>query len=48
LLNDKMVEILKTATGLSNIVIKKKLLPASDVYLTADEVVALNVADKIL
>jgi ATP-dependent Clp protease protease subunit len=46
--NDKMVAILKDATGLAPSVIKKKLLPASDVYLTAEEVVELGVADKML
>ena len=46
--NDRMVAILKEATGLAPSVIKKKLLPASDVYLTAEEVVELNVADHIL
>jgi ATP-dependent Clp protease protease subunit len=48
LLNEKMVQILKDATGLAPSVVKKKLLPASDVYLTADEVVDLNIADHIL
>lgn len=47
-LNTKMVAILKEATGLAPSVIKKKLLPASDVYLSADEVVELGVADHIL
>lgn len=46
--NDRMVAVLKEATGLAPSVIKKKLLPASDVYLTADEVVELGVADNIL
>ncbi len=46
--NDKMVGILKDATGLAPSVIKKKLLPASDVYLTSQEVLELNVADHIL
>lgn len=48
LCNERMVAILKEATGLAPSVIKKKLLPASDVYLSADEVVELNVADHIL
>jgi len=47
-LNNKMVLILKEATNLSPSVIKKKLLPASDVYLTAEEVVELGIADNIL
>ncbi len=46
--NDRMVAILKEATGLAPSVIKKKLLPASDVYLTAEEVVTLGIADQIL
>jgi ATP-dependent Clp protease protease subunit len=48
LCNQKMVDILKDATGLPASKIKSKLLPASDVYLTADEVVELGVADQIL
>jgi ATP-dependent Clp protease protease subunit len=46
--NDKMVAVLKEATGLAPSVIKKKLLPASDVYLTSQEVLDLGVADHIL
>lgn len=45
--NLKMINILKEATGLPNAKIKMKLLPASDVYLTAQEVVELGVADHI-
>ena len=48
LLNDKMIDVLKEATGLAPSVIKKKLLPPSDVYLTAREVVDLGIADHIL
>lgn len=48
LLNQKMVSILKDATGLAPSVVKKKLLPPSDVYLTSNEVIELNVADYIL
>lgn len=46
--NQKMVEILRDATGLAPSVIKKRLLPASDVYLTADEAIELKIADQIL
>lgn len=46
--NKKMVDILKTATGLPTVKIKAKLLPASDVYLTAEEALEFNVADHIL
>lgn len=48
LMNEKMVQILRESTGMAPSVIKKKLLPASDVYLTADEVVELGIADHIL
>jgi ATP-dependent Clp protease protease subunit len=47
-LNAKMVEILKDATGLSSARIRSKLLPASDVYLTAQETVDIGVADHTL
>lgn len=46
--NQRMVDILKNATGLAPSVIKKKLLPASDVYLTPEEAVDLGIADSIL
>jgi ATP-dependent Clp protease protease subunit len=46
--NERMIAILKEATGMTTSIVKKKLLPASDVYLTADEVVELGVADHIL
>jgi ATP-dependent Clp protease protease subunit len=48
LCNQKMIAVLKDATGLAPSVIKKKLLPASDVYLTAEEVVELSIADQLL
>ncbi len=48
LCNEKMVQILKDATGLAPSVVKKKLLPASDVYLSSQEVIDLNVADHLL
>jgi ATP-dependent Clp protease protease subunit len=46
--NEKMIAILREATGLAPSVIKKKLLPPSDVYLTAHEVLELGIADHIL
>ena len=48
LCNRKMVEILKSATGLTSTKIKSKLLPASDVYLTVNELIELGIADHIL
>ena len=47
-LNTKMVNILKDATGMAPHIVRKKLLPASDVYLTAEEVVEMGVADYLL
>ncbi len=46
--NQRMVDVLREATGLAPSVIKKKLLPASDVYLTPEEAVELGIADNIL
>lgn len=48
LCNQKMIDLLKEATGLAPSKVRAKLLPASDVYLTAEEVVDLGVADQIL
>jgi ATP-dependent Clp protease protease subunit len=47
-LNIRMVEILKNATSLPASKIKAKLLPASDVYLSAAEMVDFGVADHLL
>jgi ATP-dependent Clp protease protease subunit len=46
--NKRMVEILTEATGLVPSRVKAKLLPPSDVYLTAEELLELGVADHIL
>lgn len=48
LCNEKMIAILKEATGLAPSKIRSKLLPASDVYLSAEEVVELGIADGIV
>jgi len=48
LCDKKMLEILKEASGLTSAKVRSKLLPASDVYLTAEEVVQYNIADHIL
>ena len=45
--NKRMVQILRDSTGLSVTKIKSKLLPASDVYLTAEEMVELGIADHL-
>lgn len=47
-INSRMVDMLKECTGLSPRVIKTKLLPPSDVWLSVEEVVKLGVADHIL
>ena len=47
-LNRKMYEILKEATGLDGRIIKTKLLPASDVYMSAQEMIDFGAADQLL
>jgi ATP-dependent Clp protease protease subunit len=46
--NAKMIDVLQEATGLPRAKIRSKLLPASDVYMNAEEVLELGVADHIL
>jgi ATP-dependent Clp protease protease subunit len=46
LVNERMVNLLKEFTGLETRTIKSKLLPPSDVWFTADELLELGVADK--
>lgn len=46
--NNRMVNLLKECSDLSASEIKRKLLPASDVWLTAEELVELGIADHIL
>ena len=47
LCDQRMLNILKDATGLSTAKVKSKLLTTTDVYLSAEELVALNGADII-
>jgi len=46
--NKRMVDFLVEATGLVPSKVKAKLLPPSDVYLTAEELLEYGVADHIL
>ena len=46
--NKRMVDFLTEATGLVQSKVKSKLLPPSDVYLTAQELIDYGVADHIL
>jgi ATP-dependent Clp protease protease subunit len=46
--NQRMVNILKEATGLAPSRIKAKLLPASDVYLSAQEAIDFGVIDHLI
>ena len=46
--NQRMVNILKDATGLPINKVKSKLLPPSDVYFSATELLDLNIADHVL
>lgn len=48
LCNEKMIDVLQEATGLTRSKVRSKLLPASDVYLSAEEVLELSVADHLL
>jgi ATP-dependent protease ClpP protease subunit len=47
-LNQSMVEILKSGTGLDVKTINTKLLPAHDVYMTPEEMINYGAADHIL
>ena len=47
LVHQRMLEHYKQATGLSDEVILNKLLPASDIYLSADEALELGICDYI-
>jgi ATP-dependent Clp protease protease subunit len=47
-LNKRMVDFLTEVTGLPPSKVKSKLLPPSDVYLTAQELIEYGVADHIL
>jgi len=47
-MNERMIELLKDCTDLPTRVIKSKLLPPSDVWLSAEELIKLGVADHIL
>jgi ATP-dependent Clp protease protease subunit len=47
LVNERMVEHYKLATGLTELEIKTKLLSSSDVWLTAEEALALGICDYI-
>lgn len=46
--NQRMVDILREASGLSDRNIKSKLLGPTDLWLTPEELVDLNIADRIL
>ncbi len=47
LTNQRMMKLYRTCTGLTESVIKEVLLPAQDVWLSAEEAVSYGVADKI-
>lgn len=48
LLNERMISLLKYCTNLDTRTIKSKLLPPSDVWFSAQEILELGIADKIL
>ena len=43
----RMIELYKETTGLDETVIRERLLPSSDVWLSADEALALGICDFI-
>ena len=47
-INQRMIELLAECSDLEEKVVKTKLLPPSDVWLSADDVVELGIADSIL
>jgi ATP-dependent Clp protease, protease subunit len=47
-MNDRMVSLLADCSVLSEREVKTKLLPPSDVWLSAEEIVELGIADSIL
>ena len=47
-LSKAMYDVLKETTGLDGRIIKTKLLPAHDVYMTAEEMLAFGATDHIL
>ena len=48
LMNTRMIDVLKENTGLDTRTIKSKLLNATDVWLTADELIELGIADDYI
>ena len=48
LTNTRMIEVLKENTGLETRTIKSKLLCPTDVWLTAEELIELGIADNFL
>lgn len=46
--NERMVRLLTKCSNLSSTEVKRKLLPASDVWLKAEELIELGIADHIL
>lgn len=47
-MNDRMISLLTECSVLSEREVKTKLLPPSDVWLSAEEIVELGIADSIL
>ena len=45
--NERMLNVLMRATGKSKAFVQQRLLPPSDVYLTADDAISYGIADKL-
>lgn len=46
--NERMIRLLKECSNLDTSIVKKKLLPPTDVWLTAEELIDFGIADQIL
>jgi ATP-dependent Clp protease protease subunit len=45
--NEKMIDLIKSKTNLTEKEIKAKLLPPTDIWLTSEEVIKMGIADRI-
>lgn len=46
--NNRMIDVIKNASGLDNKTVKTKFLSTSDIYFTAEELVEYGIADQVL
>ena len=48
LCNERMLSVLRNASGMNNTNLKKKILSTTDAYLSAEELIEFGLADRIL